>query len=137
MSKEVTSPYFDVFEPNTIDRSITEFEYVEYQQRDASKMNTPDGVHTNDTHDKDVYFPIIPLHARGRLHGVTTDCDYTADYDLTLTNGGWSLFRTGHQINNNVVEEIDQYLSHASVIMNLARYSDDYSQSSGSNLALW
>ena len=140
MSKEVTSPFLDVFEPNTIDKSITEFEYVEYQQRDASQMNKPDGgIYTIETRDSDVY--LLPhkavLHVRGRLHDVTNDGDYAAGAEVTLTNGGWSLFQSAqYQMNNNVVEEINQYLPQASAIMNLVSYSDDYSRSSGSNM-LW
>ena len=40
---DVVAPYWQVFEPPMIDKSTTEFEYVEYQQRGANQMDKPDG----------------------------------------------------------------------------------------------
>ena len=34
---DVLAPYWQVFEPPMSDKSTTEFEYVEYQQRDATR----------------------------------------------------------------------------------------------------
>ena len=36
---DVVAPYWQVFEPSMIDKSTTEFEYVEYQQHDANQMD--------------------------------------------------------------------------------------------------
>ena len=40
---DVVAPYWQVFEPPMIDKSTTEFEYVEYQQRDANQIDKADG----------------------------------------------------------------------------------------------
>ena len=51
---DVVAPYWQVFEPPRIDKSTTEFEYVEYQQRDANQMDKADGgQYTIETRDMD------------------------------------------------------------------------------------
>ena len=53
---DVVAPYWQVFEPPMIDKSTTEFEYVEYQQRDANQMDKADGgQYTIETRDMDAY----------------------------------------------------------------------------------
>ena len=53
---DVVAPYWQVFEPPMINQSTTEFEYVEYQQRDANQMDKPDGgQYTIETRDMDAY----------------------------------------------------------------------------------
>ena len=52
---DVVAPYWQVFEQPMIDKSTTEFEYVEYQQRDANQMEKPDGrQYTIETRDRRV-----------------------------------------------------------------------------------
>ncbi len=136
---EVVAPYWNVFDPPMIDDSTVEYEYVEYQQRDANQMNKPDGgIYNIETKDMDAY--LLPhkamLEIRGRLVVAATDADYVAQ-EVSLTNGGWSLFKSAkYEINNNTVEEISNYLPQASTIMNLLSYSDDYGRSSATNM-LW
>ena len=48
---DVVAPYWQVFEPPMIDKSTTEFEYVEYQQRDANQMDKPDGGLSRSKHE--------------------------------------------------------------------------------------
>lgn len=124
---DVVAPYWQVFEPPMIDKSTTEFEYVEYQQRDANQMDKADGgQYTIETRDMDAY--LLPhkavLEVRGRLTKADGSGDYT-DQEITLTNGGWSLFRSGkYEMNNHSVEEINEYLSQEStgcrIVMTMA-----------------
>ena len=73
---------------------------------------------------------------RGRLTKADGSGDYT-DQEITLTNGGWSLFRSGkYEMNNHTVEEINEYLLQASTNINLLSYSDGYGRSSATNM-LW
>ena len=138
-ASDIVAPHWQIFEPPMIDRSTTEYEYVEYQQRDANQMNKPDGGrYTIETRDMDAY--LLPhkavLEVRGRLVVAATDADYAAQ-EITLTNGGWSLFRSAsYEMNNHPVEEVSEYLPQASAIMNLLAYSDDYGRSSATNM-LW
>ena len=95
-ASDVAAPHWQIFEPPMIDKSTAEFEWVEYQQRDANQMNKPDGgQYTIETRDLDAY--LLPhkalLEVRGRLVVAATDADYAAQ-EITLTNGGWSLFRS-------------------------------------------
>ena len=132
---KVVSPYWRVFESPDEDDSITEFEYIEYLPNDSSNMDK-DGDHTIETRDLDKY--LLPhkavLEVRGRL--VKEDGINYADTDaITLTNNGWSLFRSlQYQIDNKVVEGVNQYLPQASTIMNLVQFSDDYSRSTATNM---
>lgn len=136
---DVVAPHWHIFDAPMIDRSTTEYEYVEYQQRDANQMNLPDGgQYTIETRDMDAY--LLPhkavLEVRGRLVVAATNADYAAQ-EITLTNGGWSLFRSAtYEMNNHTVEEINNYLPQASAITNLLAYSDDYGRSSATNM-LW
>ena len=51
---DVVAPYWQVFEPPMIDKSTTEFEYVEYQQCNANQMDKADGgQYTIETRDMD------------------------------------------------------------------------------------
>ena len=57
---DVVAPYWQVFEPPMIDKSTTEFEYVEYQQRDANQMDKSDGgQYTIETRDMDAYLLLM------------------------------------------------------------------------------
>ena len=94
---DVVAPYWQVFEPPMIDKSTTEVEYVEYQQRDANQMDRSDGgQYTIETRDMDAYLlrHKAVLEVRDRLTKADGSGDYTAQ-EITLTNGGWSLFRSG------------------------------------------
>ena len=134
-TNKVVSPYLRVFEPPDEDDSITEFEYVEYLPNDSSNMDK-EGDHTIKTRDLDVY--LLPhkavLEVRGRL--VKEDGTNYANTDaITITNNGWSLFRSlQYQIDNKIVEDVNQYLPQASTIMNLVKFSDDYSRSTATNM---
>ena len=82
---DVVAPYWQVFEPPMIDKSTTEFEYVEYQQRDANQMDKADGgQYTIETRDMDAY--LLPhkavLEVRGRLTKADGSGDYT-DQEIT------------------------------------------------------
>ena len=71
-----------------IDRSTTEFEYVEYQQRDANQMDKADGgQYAIETRYMDAYQ--LPhkavLEVRGRLTKADGSGDYT-DQEIMLTN---------------------------------------------------
>jgi hypothetical protein len=131
------NPYFDIFGKVDRDDSTTEFEYVEYLPRDSNNMDK-DGQHTIETKDLDEY--LLPhkavLEVRGRL--VKNDgSDYDPDDKVTLTNNGWSLFKTvEYQLDNHSVERIDSYAPQASTIMNLVQFSDDYGRSTATNM-LW
>ena len=134
-TNKVVSPYLQVFEPPDEDDSITEFEYVEYLPNDSSYMDKA-GSHLIETRDLDEY--LLPhkavLEVRGRL--VKEDgTNYANTAAITLTNNGWSLFRSlQYQIDNKIVEVVDQYLPQASTIINLVQYSDDYSRSTANNM---
>ena len=57
--------------------------------------------------------------------------------DITLTNSDWSLLRSAkYKIDNNIVEEILNYLPQVSVMVNLVTYSNNYVCSSAMNI-LW
>ena len=74
------------------------------------------------------------LKVRGRLTKADGSGDYTAQ-EITLTNGGTSLFWSGkYEMNNHTVEEINEFLPQASTIMNLLSYSKDYGRSSATNM---
>ena len=76
------------------------------------------------------------LEVRGKLVKAD-DSNYNATDAITLTNNGWSLFRSiQYQMNERIVEEISHYLPQASTIMNLVQFSDDYSRSTATNM-LW
>ena len=69
------------------------------------------GQNTIETQDIDAY--LLPhkavLEVRGRLTKADGSGDYT-DQEITLTNGGWSLFRSGkYEMNNHTVEEINEF----------------------------
>ena len=50
------------------------------------------------------------LEVRCRLTIADGSGDYVAQ-EITLTNGGWSLFHLGkYEMNNNTVEEIHEFL---------------------------
>ena len=137
-TNSIVSPYLRLFDDNVEDRSISKFEYIEYLPRDSSNMDK-DGDHIIQTDDENVY--LLPhkayLEVRGKLVKAADGSNYADTDAITLTNNGWSLFRTiQYQINERIVEEINQYLPQASTIMNLALYSDDYSRSSATNM-LW
>ena len=110
-TNKVVSPDLQVFEPPDEDDSITEFEYVEYLPNDSSNMDKA-GYHLIETRDLDEY--LLPhkavLEVRGRL--VKEDGTNYANTDaITLTNNGWSLFRSlQYQIDNKIVEVVDQYI---------------------------
>ena len=95
-----------------------------------------EGDHTIKTRDLDEY--LLPhkavLEVRGRL--VKEDGTNYANTDaITITNNGWSLFRSlQYEIDNKIVEDVDQYLPQASTIMNLVQFSDDYSRSTATNM---
>ena len=137
---DVVAPYGQVFEPPMIDKSTTEFEYVEYQQRDANQMDKSDGrQYTIETRDMDAYLLLLKaiLEVRGRLTKADGSGDYTAQ-EITLTNGGWSLFRSGkYEMNNNTAEDMNEFLLQASTTINLLSYSDDYGPSSATNMLLY
>ena len=89
--------YWQVFEPPMIDNSTTEFEYVEYQQRDVHQMDKPDGgQYTIETRVMDAY--LLPhkavLEVRSRLTKADGSGDLVAQ-EITSTNGGFSFFRSG------------------------------------------
>ena len=134
-TNKVVSPYLRVFEPPDEDDSITEFEYIEYLPNDSSNMDK-EGYHNIETRDLDEY--LLPhkavLEVRGRL--VKENGTNYANTDAnTITNNGWSLFRSlQYQIDNKIVEDVDQYLPQASTIMNLVQFSDDYSRSTATNM---
>ena len=56
---DVVAPYWQVFEPPTIDKSTTEFEYVEFQQRDANQIDKPDGWWA--VHDRNTRYGYVPI----------------------------------------------------------------------------
>ena len=132
---EVISPYFDLNDSNVIDNSISKFEYIEYLPRDSNDMNK-DGQRVLETKDEDVY--LLPhkafIEIRGKLQ-TNANADYAVDDVVSLVNNAWSLFQSAeYQINNQVVEQINDYLPEASTIMNLVMFSDDYSRSTASNM---
>ena len=134
---EVISPYFQISEKNLVDNSTQEFEYIEYLPRDSNNMNK-DGQHIIETRDEDVY--LLPhkafLEIRGKIQ-TNANGNYNNDDIITLVNNGWSLFHSAqYQINNQIIENINQYLPQASTIMNCIMFSDDYSRSTASN-TLW
>ena len=136
---DVVAPYWQMFEPPMIDKSTIEFEYVEYQQRDANQVDKADGgQYTIETRDMDAY--LLPykevLEVRGRLTKADGSGDHT-DEEIMLTNGGWSLFRSGkYEMNNNTAEDMNEFLLQASTTINLLSYSDDYGRSRATNM-LW
>ena len=103
-ASDVVAPYWQVFEQPMIDKITTEFECVEYQQRDANPMDG--GQYMIETRDMDAQ--LLPrkgiLEVRGRLTKADGSGDYVAQ-EKPLTNGGWSLFRSGkYEMNKNTVE---------------------------------
>ena len=96
------------------DKSTTAFEYVEYQQRDANQMDKPDGGLSRSKHE---IWMRTYYHIKQYLRcladwpkRISGSGDYATD-EITLRNGGWSLFRSGkYEMNNNTVEEINEIL---------------------------
>ena len=134
---EVTNSYLQIKQANLVDNSINEFEYVEYLPRDSNNMNK-DGIHIFETKDEDVF--LLPhkafLEVRGKLQ-TNANADYNETDSISLVNNGWSLFQSAqYQLNNQTIENINLYLPHASTILNLVSFSDDYSRSTASNM-LW
>jgi len=125
---------FNLFEPPMRDDSVTEYDYVEYQPRDADMDK--DGQIIIETKDLDSY--LYPhnavLEVRGRLVKASNDSNYAATDQVALVNNGWSLFKTlEYKVNDKLIESIADHAPIASTIMNLVQFSDDYSRSSASN----
>lgn len=128
------NPMFNLFEPPMRDDSVTEYDYVEYQPRDADMDK--DGQIIIETKDLDSY--LYPhnavLEVRGRLVKASNDSNYAATDQVALVNNGWSLFKTlEYKVNDKLIESIADHAPIASTIMNLVQFSDDYSRSSASN----
>ncbi|XP_065193174.1 uncharacterized protein LOC135824369 [Sycon ciliatum] len=132
-----TSPHFDLFTDPPKDESTTEYEYIEYLPRNSNDMNKDQ--HIIETKDLDEY--LLPhkalLEVRGRLVKAADGSNYDPDDVITLSNNGWSLFKTvEYQLDNNMVERVDSHVPQASTILNLVQFSDDYGRSSATNM-LW
>ena len=77
------------------------------------------------------------LEVRGRLVKAADGSNYDPNDVITLSNNGWSLFKTvEYQLDNNMVERVDSHVPQASTILNLVQFSDDYGRSSATNM-LW
>ena len=132
-----TSPHFDLFTDPPKDESTTEYEYIEYLPRNSNDMNKDQ--HIIETKDLDEY--LLPhkalLEVRGRLVKAADGSNYGPDDVITLSNNGWSLFKTvEYQLDTNMVERVDSHVPQASTIFNLVQFSDDYGRSSATNM-LW
>ena len=85
---ELTNPYLQIKETNLVDRSITEFEYVEYLPRDSNNMNK-DGQHIIETKDEDVFLLTHKayLEIRGKLQ-TNANANYNNNDVISLVNNG-------------------------------------------------
>lgn len=132
---KIVSPYVQVFEKPTEDDSITDFEYIQYVPQDSSNMDKP-GEQIIETKNLNDY--LLPhkamLEVRGKL--VQTDGnDFPALTNITLVNNGWSLFKSiRYKIDGHEVEYVSDHLPIASTILNLVKFSDDYSRSTATNM---
>ena len=137
--KQFINPSLEVFRQPIMDKSVTEFEYIEYEQRDTEMNKGPGGKYIFETKDLDEL--LLPhkamLHIRFKIQNFNdpaNPANYTAGTALTLVNNAWSIFSgLQYQIQNNIVEDVNQYLPQASTMLNLVMFSDDYSRSSATN----
>ena len=132
-----TSPHFDPFTDPPKDESTTEYEYIEYLPGNSNDMNKDQ--HIIETKDLDEY--LLPhkalLEVCGQLVKAADGSNYGPDDVITLSNNGWSLFKTvEYQLDNKMVERVDRNVPQAFTILNLVQFSDDYGRSSATNM-LW
>lgn len=133
------NPIFNIFEPQVIDNSIAQYEYVRYATVNGLDVTTYSGpTYTIETKDLDSY--LLPQHGYldlvfriGGVNGVAGDISHDNAVHTELHQNVMSLFQKASYFINKVgVDEVD-LPALTTTIRNLLDYSQDYLDKQGAS----
>ena len=132
---DISSPILDLLSPTIRDESIDSVEWSEYEPQEPNARKLLQ-LWVNNT---DQY--TLPCEAYLEIAGQLTKADGTlyaeGDKIAIVNNGIMALFGDArYKINGMTVESVDNNVGIATTIMGLARMSDDYAKTAGTNF-MW
>ena len=132
---DISSPILDLLSPTIRDESIDSVEWSEYEPQEPNARKLLQ-IWVNNT---DQY--TLPCEAYLEIAGQLTKADGTlyaeGDKIAIVNNGIMALFGDArYKVNGMTVESVDNNVGIATTVMGLARMSDDYAKTAGTNF-MW
>src|SRR5258705_12823076 len=130
---EISSPYYNIFDPPVVDNSTDSYESTEYREKNVTVKDLV----SYELNSSDLNTWLLPhqsyLHVKGKILK-EDETVITANDIVTIENNGFNLFKNArYEIGGKEIESI-QHVGVVTTILNLVEFSHDYSKTCASNM---
>jgi hypothetical protein len=111
----IVNPMLEVFEPTKIDKSVIEYQFTEFINKDGSNLDDKEALPQYEifNNDRDTWMALFDSYIECRFK-IKPDANVAANSyfnsgNIALVNGAFNLFkRCEYYIDNKLIESVDQ-----------------------------